>query len=713
MSSLLLNILLLASYAEAFWRMNCNIIQIGRVDPIINPGALAQHAHTISGGSNVGVNATYQSLVNSACNSCEIFPDKSAYWTPNLYYARPNGSFEEVYHTGSVIYYLGRGYLPDGSQKFTPFPKGFMMVSGNKSNRRYNATGNTWGNATYPSRPIQDAVSYACLSEIIGPETPNLVNVPSCINGLRAQIHFQSCWNGRDLYRSDNSHVAYLSGVDNGVCPPGYPILLPHIFMETNYAVRLTKNTDDGGRFVFSMGDTTGYGFHGDFQNGWDVALQKKAVEGCIADSGFGTIEECPILQANRNTQFGINCPEMPPQVAEPARGMLDKLPGCIRITSGPESATATDMECPANAPRPSISRTVDSTPLPTANPGIGQTFGNSFNKYVGCGNDSTGSPLRTLNALSTQMDGLTVGKCQTFCSSKGYRYSGVEYGRECHCDLAINPTTQFYAGVNMSTGCSMTCPGDRTELCGGPSYMNVYNNTDPAFVATNDTSNSVFQLTVAPAPYGDNYVGCYSEGRSSRVLAGISSASDKMSVDQCADYCRDYKYYGTEFGSQCFCSNIIGTTTGVRRLDTLTEPRFSSCNYRCNGNFSQICGGSGTINIWENKNYIPVVVKASSGNYKAKQCYTDAGSGRALDTARTVDSAMTVDICAAFAKERGLKYFGVEYGTECYASNNPQKGTGFAGVTCPIERLMPCGGNKYEYCGGPSLMNLYFATNP
>ncbi|KAF2218314.1 hypothetical protein BDZ85DRAFT_311109, partial [Elsinoe ampelina] len=473
MSALLINFLLLVSSAEAFWRMNCGIIQVGRVDPIINPGALAQHAHTISGGSNIGVNATYASLVNSACNSCEIFPDKSAYWTPNLYYARPNGSFEEVYHSGSVIYYLGRGYLPDGSQKFTPFPKGFQMVSGNKSNRRYNATGNTWGNATYRARPIADAVSYACLSDALGPETPNLVNVTRCINGLRAQIHFQNCWDGKNLYKSDNSHVAYLSGIDNGVCPPGYPVLLPHIFMETNYAVRLTKNTDDGGRFVFSMGDPTGYGFHGDFQNGWDVALQKKAVAECVGDTGFGTIEECPILQANRNTQMGSNCPEMPPQVGEPVRGMLDKLPGCIRITDGPESATAADMECPANAPRPSITRTVDSTPLPTANPAIGQVFGNAFNKYVGCGNDSTGSPLRTLNAITTKFDKMTVEMCQTYCASKGYRYSGVEYRNECRCDNAINPTAIFYPGVNMSSGCNMLCPGNQVELCGGANYMN------------------------------------------------------------------------------------------------------------------------------------------------------------------------------------------------------------------------------------------------
>jgi len=266
MASMLRNILFLAGTTHAFWRMSCGVIQTGRVDPIVNPGALAAHAHTIVGAFNVGVNATFDTLLNSECTSCEITPDKSAYWTPNLYYQRPNGTFEEVYHTGSVIYYLGRGYTPDGKQQFVPFPKGFKMVSGNKAVRKYNATGMTWGNATYYSKPIADAVTFACLSVPLGPETPNMVNVPSCVNGLRAQIHFQSCWDGKNLYKTDNSHVAYLSGIDNGVCPPGYPVLLPHIFMETLYSVSLLANTSDGGRFVFSQGDPTGYGFHGDFQ---------------------------------------------------------------------------------------------------------------------------------------------------------------------------------------------------------------------------------------------------------------------------------------------------------------------------------------------------------------------------------------------------------------------------------------------------------------
>ena len=45
-------VLLFSDGVNAFWRMNCAVIQTGRVDPLVNPGAVAAHAHTIVGGSS-------------------------------------------------------------------------------------------------------------------------------------------------------------------------------------------------------------------------------------------------------------------------------------------------------------------------------------------------------------------------------------------------------------------------------------------------------------------------------------------------------------------------------------------------------------------------------------------------------------------------------------------------------------------------------------
>jgi hypothetical protein len=70
---------------NAFWRMGCSTIINGRIDPIVNPGGLSSHSHAIVGGSNIGVDSSYESMINSACTSCEVQADKSAYWAPILY----------------------------------------------------------------------------------------------------------------------------------------------------------------------------------------------------------------------------------------------------------------------------------------------------------------------------------------------------------------------------------------------------------------------------------------------------------------------------------------------------------------------------------------------------------------------------------------------------------------------------------------------------
>ena len=227
---------------------------------------------------DIGFNSTYNDLRAANCTSCEVSADKSAYWTPLLYYQHSNGSFEEVPNIGMTVYYLGRG---ENRTNARPFPPGFQMVSGDAGARSYDDKTLTLDNGTYVNgtcddgvcqggtfvegrqpngryfigRPISDRVSHACLDTSPLPETPSLSRT-SCINGVRTQIHFQSCWNGVDLYKSDNSHVAYMSQIDNGICPPGYPVQLMHLFYEVLYSV--DKINQDGGQFVFAQGDPTG-----------------------------------------------------------------------------------------------------------------------------------------------------------------------------------------------------------------------------------------------------------------------------------------------------------------------------------------------------------------------------------------------------------------------------------------------------------------------
>lgn len=71
----------LLGVASAFWRMPCaNYPGTFRLDPIVSPGELSSHAHTIHGGSGFTWNANHSGLINSSCTSCGVSQDNSAYW---------------------------------------------------------------------------------------------------------------------------------------------------------------------------------------------------------------------------------------------------------------------------------------------------------------------------------------------------------------------------------------------------------------------------------------------------------------------------------------------------------------------------------------------------------------------------------------------------------------------------------------------------------
>jgi hypothetical protein len=80
---------------------------VERADPIVNPGLVAGHVHTIMGGSGFGFTMDYNQTQESQCSSCAPIADKSNYWIPSLYYQAENGSFTPVpQNGGALIYYL-------------------------------------------------------------------------------------------------------------------------------------------------------------------------------------------------------------------------------------------------------------------------------------------------------------------------------------------------------------------------------------------------------------------------------------------------------------------------------------------------------------------------------------------------------------------------------------------------------------------------------
>ncbi|KIJ57011.1 hypothetical protein M422DRAFT_23134 [Sphaerobolus stellatus SS14] len=91
----------------------------------------------------------------------------------------------------------------------------------------------------------------------------------------------------------------------------------------------------------------------------------------------------------------------------------------------------------------------------------------------MGCWLDNTG--FRTLDAASFFDPSFnTQESCINFCIKRNYRFAGVEFQSECYCDNAINNN----ATVQATTDCSLTCPGNSAEQCGGVSRLNLFQNT-------------------------------------------------------------------------------------------------------------------------------------------------------------------------------------------------------------------------------------------
>jgi hypothetical protein len=332
---------------------------------------------------------------------------------------------------------------PEYENGLLAFPEGFRMLAGNPFLRSY--TDNT----------AQQAISYSCLG-VDGPETPYFPK-QNCPSGLRAQVFFPSCWNGKDLDTTDHkSHMSYPSIYNAGKCPPEFPKRFVSLFYEVVWQVDEFKDDwyGDEQPFVWSMGDNTGYGYHGDFVNGWDVPTLQKAVTECTNDSG--QVEDCPVFDLYDDS-FTNGC-KIPTSMNEQVSGVLEALPGCNPVQDGPSNAV---VKTGCGAP------TTIGTP---ENNFVDLTVSKKF-EYVGCGTDSISN--RGFTGASTSAKDMTNEKCVDFCTSEGFSVAGTEYSDECYCSNSI-PTANAPTSGLMGN-CFMPCAGDSKEFCGGAGTISLY----------------------------------------------------------------------------------------------------------------------------------------------------------------------------------------------------------------------------------------------
>lgn len=531
----------LAAPAAAFFRIPCpGRIVSERADPIVSPGAVSGHVHTIAGGNGFDFTMDYETARSSDCSSCPIKQDLSNYWTPKLYYQYQNGSFEDVAQSGDgngvyggmTVYYLQRPGPDNDALK--AFPEGFRMLAGDPFKR--NSTTDL----------ASQAVSFVCLDYTDGSSTSAGLPTKNCPDGLRAQIFFPSCWDGVNLDSADHkSHMSYpIDGsYDSGRCPSTHPVHLISIFFEVNY------NTGDFGSmwygsgqpFVFAMGDPLGYGFHGDFVNGWDVPTLQTAVDTCNDDSGL--LSDCDVFEffSTEESQACI----VPPKVDEAVTGILDKLPGCNPVTTGPGEAPFSYADCPVATIGAFEQYFTDVTSS------LGW-------EYLGCGSDQGAN--RTFQLASESTGSMTVETCVKYCSGKGYTYAGLEYSSQCYCDNTLDWDRAPITGV--LGNCFSACSGDNSEFCGGSDALSIYKNCNGGTCTNaeyNGPSGAVAVSAVAAV--------VSSAASSSSSTSSISSVSSATSASSSA----------TTLATSKGSSTVALSSTATSSTTTLSSTKTSS----------------------------------------------------------------------------------------------------------------------------------------
>ncbi|KAI9852480.1 MAG: hypothetical protein M1838_000574 [Thelocarpon superellum] len=333
---------------DGFWRLPCQGRSgLARIDPLISPGVPSSHAHAIHGGSNFGMDSTYDDLRASECTSCSVTQDRSAYWTPALYFLGSNGEYQLVTQVGgTLVYYLLYG------DNIQAYPAGFRMIAGDTSRRNITVPvpdppQSNWG----PSDQTQDAlaqkaIGFNCLDYSKNPPEGSLSrhNLPdkafldaNCKDGVRFELMFPSCWNGELDSPDHKSHLAYPNLVKTGTCPPGFDKRLISMFYETIW--NTTEFVGQSGQFIIANGDPTGFGYHGDFIAGWDPAFLQQATDQCTNPSG--QIQDCPLFTIQDQDAEGQCKIQTPPVLAqENCASPGGQLPGEAAIQSGPQPAT-------------------------------------------------------------------------------------------------------------------------------------------------------------------------------------------------------------------------------------------------------------------------------------------------------------------------------------------------------------------------------------
>ena len=219
----------------------------------------------------------------------------------------------------------------------------------------------------------------------------------------------------------------------------------------------------------------------------------------------------------------------------------------------------------------------------------------------------------------------------------------------------------------------------------------------------TTTTSASTTSTQAPPAvqttfKYNGKALGCFRDNAGfggSRTMNAVATASDQLTNQFCANFCgeRGFRYSGTEYRSECFCSASAPTIAA------------QNCDQSCSGDASQTCGGSWALTVYENQDIASPVIDTLPTNFKSEGCFLDSVNARTFSAYSFNADNMTPKLCATTCSDKGFAYSGTEYGRECYCS-------GYSALVTSDQCNMACSGGAAQVCGGPNALSVIRDNN-